>query len=82
LSTDDEWCEFNDMPKASCDHCRNQGKAPRDEYPTEMGKVFVAKYRGTCYMDCGEPIVYGDHIAAVEVVDGQTKYAHYGCMRA
>lgn len=86
MSSEEEWCEFNDMPKATCAHCREPQKPSTEDEP-ELGVVFAARYRGNC-VECPDDITPGDHIVATEVVrDGfgdvvKTLYAHYGCMRA
>ena len=68
------WCEFSELPKASCSHCTGRGEEIPDEAMPERGPWFPARFEGWC-CNCGQPIEPGDQIRA----DGLGGYLCHEC---
>lgn len=86
MNLSEEWCEFSDLPKSQCAHCKGvdlDGEiakvANSDDPRPLLGKVVAAKFQGTC-PECGDPIDIGDMIAKAEG-DPEGPWIHYGCGR-
>lgn len=68
------WCEFSELPKASCSHCTGRGEEVPDEAMPERGPWFSARFEGWC-CNCGQPVDPGDQIRA----DGLGGYLCHEC---
>lgn len=56
------WCEFSELPKASCSHCTGRGEEiPAVAGPAGPGLWITAKYGGSC-AGCGSDVAPGDRI--------------------
>ncbi len=64
------WCDFNDMPKAGCEHCNPGNNGPKPE----LSNYKLAEYFTDC-PGCMAPIRIGDTIGVTS--DGD--WYHYGC---
>lgn len=90
MSKSDEWCDFNDMPKAGCAHCQGTPELVENVKPELEDVIIIARKDGIC-PECKEPIVAGkDHIGRVKhqcgAFDEQPchcyrPWVHYGCGR-
>lgn len=67
MSTDR--CDYSDLPKTSCDHCRHGSIPPRSAVATALPGHITARYRGQC-AGCGEPYAVGALIEYDPVTGG------------
>lgn len=68
MVSQDDWCDYGDMPKSMCDHCRNKGKIPKaaeKRTRPDDGTRKVAAYESICV--CGRRIDPGDMLAYSEL---------------
>jgi hypothetical protein len=73
----EEFCEFHDMAKSSCEHGQPQAGRTRLA-PVQVfanGPTIEATQNGPCAADCGSRIVEGQRITHVE--EG---WAHEDCV--
>lgn len=65
----EEWCDFSDLPQATCAHCKGVTLVEPETFYAVMDRAIQAQYGGVCG-HCGAHYAVGDMITKAAPDDG------------